>query len=205
MILLVSGATCSARRYLGHARFGWLKTPANHNAIGSITAANVPWACDNDCFVQLNRRAYLRMLRAASLQPRLLWVACPDVVGDSEQTMARFRLWRPTLDYFQLPIAFVAQDGQHIADVPWAAIRCLFIGGTTAWKLGSDAEALIAEAHARGKWVHVGRVNTLTRYWRFSSLPVDSIDGTCFSKWPDKYIPWMLRHFESVQHVMELT
>lgn len=203
MILLVSGATLSGRRYLGHPRFGWLKTPANGNSVQTITEAGVPWACDNDCFVRLNRPAYLRMLRVVAGQPGLLWVTAPDVVADADATLARFRIWRPTLDYYGLPIAFVAQDGQEDRPVPWDAIRCLFIGGSTAWKEGPHAAALMHEAHARGKWVHVGRVNTQRRYWWLSSLPVDSIDGTCFSKWPDKFIPWMLRRFDGIQHRME--
>lgn len=203
MVLLVSGATVSGGRYLDHPRFGWLKTPANGSSVETIVAAGVPWACDNDCFTRLNRAAYLRMLRVVAGQPRLLWVAAPDVVADAESTLLRFRLWRPTLAYYELPIALVAQDGQEDRPVPWDAIRCLFIGGSTAWKEGPHAARLIREAHDRGKWVHVGRVNTLRRYWLLSSLPVDSIDGTCFSKWPDKFIPWMLRRFEARQHVME--
>lgn len=203
MILLVSGATCSARRYLGHPYFGTLKTPADRNAIAPIVASGVPWAADNDCYRRLNRAPYLRMLRALAGQPRLIFVACPDVLADAGATLLRFQLWRPALDYYQLPIAFVAQDGQEDRAVPWDAIRCLFIGGSTAWKEGPHAARLIREAHDRGKWVHVGRVNTLRRYWHLSSLPVDSIDGTCFSRWPDIYIPWMLRHFAGIQHRME--
>lgn len=203
MLLLVSGASASGRRYLDHPRFGWLKTPANGNSIQTILDAGVPWACDNDCFIRLKREKYLRMLRAVAGQPRLLWVTAPDVVADADATLARFRIWRPVLDYYQLPIAFVAQDGQEDRPVPWGAIRCLFIGGSTEWKEGSHAARLMREARARGKWVHVGRVNTLRRYWWLSSLPVDSIDGTCFSKWPDKFIPWMLRRFEGIQHRME--
>jgi len=203
MVLLVSGATVSGRRYLSHPSFGWLKTPANGNSIATIVAAGVPWACDNDCYIRLKRAAYIRMLRAVAGQPGLLWVAAPDVVADADATIVRFRLWHPTLDYYGLPIAFVAQDGQELRPVPWDAIRCLFIGGSTAWKEGPHAAQLIREAHIRGKWVHVGRVNTLRRYWWLSSLPIDSIDGTCFSKWPDKFIPWMLRRFDGIQHRME--
>jgi hypothetical protein len=203
VILLVSGATLSGRRYLGHPHFGWLKTPANRNSVRAITDAGVPWACDNDCYVRLDRVAYLKMLRRIAGQPGLLWVTAPDVVADAGATLARFRIWRSALDYYGLPIAFVAQDGQESRPVPWEAIRCLFVGGSTGWKEGPHAARLIREAHARGKWVHVGRVNTLRRYWWLSSLPVDSIDGTCFSKWPDKYVPWMLRRFDGIQHRME--
>lgn len=203
MILLVSGATASRRRYLGHPRLGWLRTPRNGNSVAGIVASGVQWACDNDCFQRLNRTAYLTMLRQVSDQPRLLWVATPDVVADAAATLTRFRLWAPALRYRKVPIAFVAQDGQEHLPVPWDRIACLFIGGSTKWKLGSQAERLIYEAHDRGKWVHVGRVNTLKRMWWFSSLPVDSIDGTCFSKWPDKFIPWMLRRLDGIQHRME--
>ena len=205
MILLVSGASASQRRYLGHPHMGWLKTPSNRNSVQSIVEAGVPWACDNDCFVRLKRRQYIRMLHhvAHSDRRRLLFVTAPDVVADACATLARFRLWAPVLHYLGLPIGFVAQDGQEHLPLPWDRIRCLFIGGSTAWKLGPHAKQLICEAHMRGKWVHVGRINTLKRMWRFSSLPVDSFDGTCFSKWPDKFIPWMLRKLSARQHVME--
>lgn len=39
----------------------------------------------------------------------------------------------------------------------------LFLGGSTAWKLGSAARRLTTEAKARGKQVHMGRVNSLKR------------------------------------------
>lgn len=205
MILLVSGASATSGRYLGHPRLGWLKTPSNGNSIATICAAGVPWACDNDCFFGLKRSKYLAMLRqvARGRRDRLLFVTAPDVVADARATLLRFRLWRPALEHYELPIAFVAQDGQEQLPVPWNAIQCLFIGGSTAWKLGPHAEQLIREAHDRGKWVHVGRINTLKRMWWFSSLPVDSFDGTCFSKWPDKFIPWMLRRLDGIQHRME--
>ena len=202
MILLVSGATSTSRLYLGHPRFGWLRTPANGNSIDTIVASGVPWACDNDCYTRLNRPRYLAMLRQV-VGRGPLWVTVPDVVADAARTLARFRLWQPTLDYYDLPMAFVAQDGQEDLPVPWDQIRCLFIGGSTAWKEGPHATRLIYEAHDRGKWVHVGRVNTLRRYWWLSSTPIDSIDGTCFSKWPDRYIPWMLRRLDGIQHRME--
>jgi len=57
MILLVSGATLSGRRYLGHPDFGWLKTPANGNAISTILESGVPfWIYDlrftiYDCYL----------------------------------------------------------------------------------------------------------------------------------------------------------
>ena len=134
---------------------------------------------------------------------RLLWVTAPDVVADAAATLRQFSMWANVLDYYALPIAFVAQDGQEDLPIPWNRIRCLFIGGSTRWKLGSHARRLIQEAKERGKWVHVGRVNTLRRMWLFSATGVDSFDGTAFSKLPDKFIPWMLRRLPAQQHAME--
>jgi hypothetical protein len=202
MMLLVSGAPT---HYWQHPRVGILRTPRNGNSMATIVASGKPWACDNDCFQRLDRVAYLRMVRkvAAVDRARLLWVAAPDVVADAPATRTRFRLWAPVLHYYDLPVAFVAQDGQEALPVPWNDIACLFIGGSTRWKLGPHARRLIAEAKQHGKWVHVGRVNTLRRMWLFSSTGVDSIDGTAFSKLPDKFIPWMLRRLPAQQHVME--
>lgn len=202
MLLLVCGPP---PRYHQAPRLGWLRTPRSGNSLDRIAALGMPWACDNDCFQRLDRAAYLRMLRqvAGADRSRLLWVTAPDVVANAQATIQRFWLWKPVLHYYNLPIAFVAQDGQEALPVPWDAITCLFIGGSTRWKLSGHARRLIAEAKARKKWVHVGRVNTLRRMWLFSATGVDSIDGTAFSKLPDKYIPWMLRRLPAQQHVME--
>lgn len=205
MILMVSGAT-TTRRWLGpHAQLGWLKTPGNGNRVAMIAESGDDWCCDNECYTSLDRERYITMLRQVSQcdQSRLRFVVAPDVVADAPATIARFQLWRPVLDYFKLPIAFAAQDGQQSLPVPWDAIACLFIGGSTSWKLSRHAEQLIREAHARGKWVHVGRVNTLRRMVWLSSLPVNSIDGSSFSRWSDRHIPWMLRHMANVQHRIE--
>lgn len=202
MILLVSGPP---PRYHNAVGMGWLLNPRAGARAGAITASGMHWAADNDCYQGLDRVGYLAMLAriAATDRARLLWVACPDVVANAGATLLRFRLWRPALDYYQLPIAFVAQDGQEDRAVPWDAIHCLFIGGSTRWKLGRHARRLIREAKDHDKWVHVGRVNTLRRMWLFSSIGVDSFDGTAFSKLPDKFIPWMLRRLPAQQHVME--
>lgn len=204
MIMLVSGATATMRRYSPHPHLGVLRTPRCGNSIATITASGLPWACDNDCFQRLDRYRYIRMLKVAAKQPRLLWVTAPDVVGNAAATLDRFALWLPVLRYYQVPVAFVAQDGQEHLPVPWSDIHCLFIGGSTEWKMSEHAEQLILEAAQRGKWVHIGRVNTLRRMWWFSSLPVDSFDGTTFSRWPDRYIPWMLRRLSARQHRLEL-
>jgi hypothetical protein len=60
----------------------------------------------------------------------------------------------------------------------WGDFDALFIGGTTAWKLGGDAAWLVRQARLREKWVHMGRVNSLTRLLRADRIGCDSVDGT---------------------------
>jgi hypothetical protein len=90
-------------------------------------------------------------------------------------------------------VAFVAQDGLESLTVPWDDFDVLFIGGTTEWKLGPQARALVADAKARGKWVHMGRVNSERRYRYAHAIGCDSVDGTYLTFGPDENLPKLLR------------
>jgi hypothetical protein len=167
-----------------------------------LFSTGLPVAADNDCFQGLDRAAYVAMLRKLR-GTRVRWVTVPDIVADAESTLARWRIWRPVLRYLGLPAAYVAQDGSETLAPPWAELDALFIGGSDKWKEGPHALRLMLDAKDRGKWVHVGRVNTMRRRWLMGVGDFDSIDGSCFSKWPDKYIPWMARTLAYKQHGME--
>jgi hypothetical protein len=150
-------------------------------------------------------------LSLPEVHPNFLWLAVPDVLrcacgadelcpadrrgpdcaplGDADATLERFRDWHIWLCH--LPLAFVLQDGsERPGRIPWDApsLRAVFLGGSTEWKLGPAAASLIAEAKRRGKWVHAGRVNSLKRIHYFKSLGVDSIDGTKWVRWRDRYL-----------------
>jgi len=202
MVLLVSGATKTVRRLASSARLGRLITPRS-TGVAEWLRLGLPVAADNDCFQRLDRAAYIAMLR--HLRPhaeRVLWVTAPDVVGDAAATLARWRIWRSAIGYYGLRAAYVAQDGSEYLAPPWGELDALFIGGSTEWKEGEHARRLITEAKARGKWVHVGRVNTIRRVRLLSALDVDSIDGTQFSRWPDRWIPWIAPHLEVISHTI---
>lgn len=83
------------------------------------------------------------------------------------------------------------------AMVPWEAIDAMFIGGTTAWKLGEAARELAGVAKAHGKWLHMGRVNSERRVMYAKLVGCDSVDGTYIVFGPDKNAPrvasWMRR------------
>lgn len=142
------------------------------------------WAVDNAAFRsdRFDARVYIRTLKALSpFSKSCSFVAVPDVVGDSELTLHRFKLWYKAVSYLGFPLAFVAQDGIELRVIPWDDFNCLFIGGTTEWKLSYPVIPLIKEAHRRGKWVHMGRVNSVRRIRYAMSLNIDSVDGTGFS------------------------
>lgn len=201
MMVLVSGATVTVRRYLGHPHLGRLVQPNNGNSMAEVAACGCLWAGDNACFTGLDPDKYLAMLdrMAAVDTSRLLFVPPPDVVGDAHGTLALFTAWLPALRRRRLPAALVAQDGLTSERVPWGAIAALFIGGSTAWKEGAAAAALMREAKRRGKWVHVGRCNSIRREQYISAIGADSFDGTSYSMYPDTYIPAALRRLSSPQ------
>jgi hypothetical protein len=156
-----------------------------------LQLSGLPIAVDNGCYTGLDRRRWLLLIRSLRGQS-VLWVAVPDVLGDARATRARFRLWAPAMQYLGLTLAYVAQDGETVAHVPWSDLRCLFIGGSDAWKESEAVGELVIEAKRRGMLVHVGRVNTQRRERFFLEQGVDSFDGSKYSRWPDAWIPGAL-------------
>lgn len=205
MKLLVSGATATLDRHAGHPQLGRLITPDNGNAVEGLMSWEFVGA-DNSTLGQFGVRPdyLLRMWdRLAVLRPPgLRFVACPDDARKTSEgievtwpgTLALWRCWRDALMVRRLPAAIVLQDGATVDTVPWEEISAVFVGGTTTWKLSKAAALLIRVAHKKGKWTHVGRLNTMGRLAHFDPLPVDSFDGTQFSMFPDTYIPrWLHR------------
>lgn len=145
------------------------------------------WAADNDCYNGFHVGRYEGMLDAIKGTPACLFVTSPDVVGDSGETLRLFRTWHRRVSEAG-PVGLVAQDGLTPETTPWTDIASLFIGGTTEWKLGEEAALLVKEAKERGKWVHMGRVNSWRRVEYAKAIGVDSIDGTQLSWFSDTYI-----------------
>lgn len=190
MKLLISGATRTVARYL---ECGVLVTPWSGNRVEEISKSGRLWAADNSAYSAWDKERFWKMLARINHadRSRLLWVACPDVVSDAQATINRWLEWFPQFDYLGLPAAFVGQDGlENIRDqIPWNEMRAFFIGGSTEWKLSEAAMLLGKEAKARGKLLHVGRVNSEKRIRHMLEMNADTIDGRSFSAWPDKKIP----------------
>ena len=144
------------------------------------------WALDNGCFAKTWSEAKWRY-RVSKDLPRsgCLFAVVPDVVGDHQQTLERFRQYSDFVRDQRYPVAFVAQNGADPDVVPWDDFDCLFVGGDNEFKMGSMAFRLAVQARELGKWVHVGRVNSLRRLRLWNPF-ADSADGTHISFEPSQ-------------------
>lgn len=167
-----------------------IDTPAQHSR-----PAGVVWCADNGCFgdgYPGDEKWLAWLTKNAHAATTCLFATAPDVVGDAVSTLKRSLPWLPIIRELGYPAALVAQDGLEDLTVPWDEFDVLFIGGSTEWKLGRHARALIREAKARGKWVHMGRVNSGKR-WRYAEhIGCDSVDGTFLVRAPDENLERLL-------------
>jgi len=199
MLLLVSGATTAIEKFKSK-HLGQLLTPQTGNKIDRIVKNGLMWACDNGCFAGFDEVAFVKMVKNVQGKPNLLFIAMPDVVGNTEETLKSFKIWYPVFErYYNAPIAYVLQDGVNQNEIPWDSINAVFIGGSTEWKLSKEAANIVHVAKEKGKWVHMGRVNSFKRVRYAYTIGCDSFDGTQFSMFPDTYIPQALDWLENEQ------
>jgi hypothetical protein len=201
MLLLVTSAHPTLQPHRTPS-LGRLVQPRHFSSLPQTILSGWPWAADNDCFQGLSHRRYCLMLdrlqealiaanngerRGECWRGRPLFVSVPDVVADSRTTAYLWGVWADAVRRRGLPLAFVAQNGCNHPRMspPWHEFDAVFIGGDTAWKLGPEARRIVRVCKGRGKWVHMGRVNTLRRLRYAESIGVDSVDGTGWVKWRD--------------------
>lgn len=196
-MIYLSGAPNSKLHSIAYA--GFLFTPMMGN---KTHLRHSLWGADTGCFAAPHRYSdekYLAWLVSMS-QHRFtcLFATVPDVVGDAVATLAvATPMLEPVRAVGYRP-AFVAQDGSENTKLPWKLFDCLFVGGTTDWKMSERAAAVVAEAKAHGKWIHMGRVNSLKRLKYSSALGCDSADGTYLKYGPDKNLPKLIAWLDAV-------
>lgn len=152
------------------------------------------WAADNGCFgTQWNEQAWLRWLKDRPEPGGALFATVPDVVADHRGTMERWQRWHRVVSDIGYKAAFVLQDGADMAELPWDDMGALFIGGTTEYKLSADARRIVCHAKSLGKWVHMGRVNSVRRIRIAHEWGCDSVDGTFLAFGPDTNTPKLIQ------------
>lgn len=168
---------------------GFMQQPASANRVPT----KMPWALDNGCFAgTFHAERFMRMV-----SPTALFCTLPDVVGDWDATLARSRPWIDPIRKAGGKVAIVLQDGCTPETVLWDEVDAIFVGGTTAWKLGSSVPSLIAHGRRRGLHCHMGRVNSYRRLRLAAVLGCHSVDGTFLARAPDQNAPrlvsWLAR------------
>ncbi len=187
MMIFVAKSLPTLSKYR-QRNIGRLLSPRSYERAGDTARAGFLWAADNDAFNGFSKSRYMMMIDRIAEVPGCVFVTVPDVVGDHDATLESFRVWRPVLRDYGLPAAFVAQDGCRPDLVPWSEIDSLFIGGTTEYKLGTDAASVATRAKSEGKWIHMGRVNTHRRIQYAAAIGCDSIDGSSVSMYTETYL-----------------
>lgn len=201
MIVLLDTATPfdECERDLGGVVVEQLLTPLTRYR---LQRPDAPFAVDNGSFSEFDGPAFEALLRRElHRRAQCRWVAAPDVVGQACRTLELFDHWHPILNGGGdgWPVAMVAQDGQENQRIPWDRMAAVFIGGSTEWKLGKHAQAIVRVAKQLGKWVHAGRVNTPGRFEYFEEMGADSIDGTGLSRYT-----WMRKRIAESASQMRL-
>lgn len=126
-------------------------------------------------------------------QPRLKALEFPVafVLQDGQEELEwpmvqDFTDWLGEQDALDIEDDAAYWQAHHAWEQECIAFDALFVGGTTEYKLSPTAAAIIQWAKGLGLWVHVGRVNSLTRFKRFQLLGADSCDGTSACYAPDQ-------------------
>lgn len=211
MIYYATASTDRIRDAMRADLLGQIITPAAGNRLEPW----VDWIADNGIYSNAypGNTGYLRWLTThADYRSRCRFAVAPDVVADHPGTLERsWPLLRPIRQIVGR-VAICAQNGATPDDLPWDYLDAIFLAGivecvpcawapdvTTLpqthcrhcgeqlveWKVSDMAAAITAEAKARGKWVHMGRVNSAARLARAIEMGVDSADGTYLAYGPD--------------------
>ena len=160
------------------------------------------WAADNGCFSdRWTEMPWLDWLATLPTDGCLFAVA-PDVYPDAQASLDRGLQYADLIRSMGFPVAIVAQDGAENIRYPWDEFDCLFIGGAKTanpkdeWKISPQAEQVCRAARNAGKWVHMGRVNSLRRMERARSMGVQSCDGTFIKHGPEINLKRMARFLQ---------
>jgi hypothetical protein len=143
------------------------------------------WIADNGCFSgSWDKHNWIIWLhKMLPYVDTCDFATLPDVVGNHKETLHRYALHYHQVKEMGYRCAFVCQDGCVPAEIP--SCDAVFLGGSTKFKMSKAARECMIEAKHRGLPIHIGRVNSATRYTYFMLHGADSFDGTKYIFEPD--------------------
>jgi hypothetical protein len=157
--------------------FGQLRTPLTAYGLSGQV-----YGLDNGCFSKFDKKTWRRLVEEAKDNPPV-FVVVPDIVGDARRTLELFDQFYDEIH--PLPVALALQDGIGDFEIDWNRVDAVFVGGSDAFKISSEAINACKVAKMLDKWVHVGRVNTANRVAQWMGL-ADSIDGSGISRFDSR-------------------
>ena len=206
MLYLANPSTTRVRDAMVIGPVGAIMSPRQGNRL----PADAMFAIDNNCGPGKDGRPgtaypgderYMTLIQALieadgadpydPFTSRCLFATAPNVVGDAQATLRRSYMlgW---IRYAGLPAALVAQDGlEHLA-TPLGRLRCLVPRRQHGLEARPGRPRPGRRGESRGKWVHMGRVNSLKRLRYADAIGCDSADGTFLTYAPDANLPRLL-------------
>ena len=168
-----SGNRLKARRKQADALVaGQLLTP-----LTGYKRSEEVFGIDNGAFSNLDLKGFTRLLnRYFDHKEHCLFVAIPDKVADHKQTLLMWDDYQHLADGYKK--AFVVQDGFDSWPDNASAI---FIGGSTEFKDSVEVEQIVKTALENSLHVHIGRVNTFDRFYKFHNIGAHTCDGSGIS------------------------
>lgn len=194
MIYYANPSTIKVADEMAAGRLGCITTPLQ----GNVTFPG-EWdvIADNGCFS--DRWTHDHWFRWLLDLPRSVrFVVAPDVfdpVGGEchGATLERWYYYGSLIERHGFTPAFVCQVGATADNLPDAPV--LFLGGTTEWKLGPEAWAIVRRWKSE-RWIHMGRVNSQRRFRTARAMGCHSVDGTFLTFGPDTNLPKLLGWLE---------
>lgn len=197
------------------ARTAHLVPPSAVNLVGDFISPRARqlvgktpvWAADNDAFSGFNPDRYRRMLDAiVKAKGNPMFVTVPDVVCNHPRTLDLWYEWSAEIRQRGLPAAFVLQNGcedhwhywhaGHAEEFPFETVDAFFIGGDTEFKFSEPVREIVSAANLHGKWVHMGRVNSIKRMTYAKNIGCDSCDGSGMARFPSTVLLPMVRSLQ---------
>src|SRR5262245_30360597 len=120
MILFVSGATTTTRRYRDKVNLGELIVPGARNHPDTLMLEHGRWAMDNGAYSEdgFDAGLFVTMLEAFHGRRGCRFVSAPDRVADAHQTLRQWPFWSAVIRGVGFVPALVAQDGMTPDDIP---------------------------------------------------------------------------------------
>lgn len=165
---------------------GWMISPAGAGRSTIRDGDIMPYALDNGLFHTFGHPPkgmkalppfYAMLRRDVGDANQPMFVVAPDVPYDGAATRLLSAKHRRHIreNGYAGRIALAVQDGMTPDDLD--GYDAVFVAGSTEWKWDT-AEVWVREAHDRGMWAHVARVNTIRRVRQCVDMHADSADGT---------------------------